>query len=90
MHRLNATVQAPSSDHEYNPSAPITFSSFVAAKVVEQFDVKVMMTNFRPTSADTERVFSLARISKNFLQNRLSTANHNRNVFLKKNISYLV
>ena len=90
MYRLNATVQAPSSDHEYNPFAPKTFSPFVAAKVVEQFDVKVMSTNFRPTSADTDRVYSLARISKNFLQNRLSTANHNRNVFLKKNISFLV
>ena len=42
------------------------------------------MTTFRPTSGDTERVFSRARISEKFLQSRLTPDNHNRNVFMKK------
>ena len=42
------------------------------------------MTNFGPTSGDTERVFSRARISKNFSRNRLTPDNHNGNVFMKK------
>ena len=33
---------------------------------------------------DTERMFSFARLNRNFLQNRLSTASHSRNVFLNR------
>ena len=45
--------------------------------------------NFRPSSVDPERLFSLCRLSRNYLQNRLSPENHSRNVFLNKNKRFL-
>ena len=47
----------------------------------------LFMKNFRPGSVDPERLVSLGRLSKNYLQNRLSAENHSRNVFLNKNKS---
>ena len=81
-------IQSSSSDHEYT-SEPISFPSFVASDIIDEFDMKFMMTNFWPTSADTERVFSLARISKNFWKIWLTPDNHSRTVFLEKYISLL-
>ena len=49
------------------------------------FDIMAAMTNFKPASVDPKRLFSYVRISKNYLQIRLSPDNHDRNVFLSKN-----
>ena len=51
----------------------------------QSFDIDVAMKSFRPTSADPERLFSLTRISRNFLQNRMLPENQARNAFLNKN-----
>ena len=42
------------------------------------------MKNFRLDSIDPERLFSLVRLSKNYLQNRLSAENYSGIVFLNK------
>ena len=60
-------------------------TSKMQSKPDNGFDIMAAMTNFKPASVDPERLFSYGRISKNYLQNRLSLANHDRNVFLSKN-----
>ena len=61
------------------------------AKWHEKFlvDIFAFLENFRPSSVDPERLFSLCRLSRNYLQNRLSPENHSRNVFLNKNKRFL-
>ena len=46
------------------------------------------MKNFRPTAEDTKRIFPISRISKNYLQGRLTPENHHRNVYLRKNLFF--
>ena len=49
------------------------------------FDILPYLTNFKPSSVDAERLFSLGRLSKNYLQSRMSPQTHERNVFIAKN-----
>ena len=79
-------MQVLSSDHGYFAgTSSMSFAENVYLVEDEQFDIKNHLSNLRPTSADPERLFSSARLSKIYLQNRSSTANHSRNVLLSKN-----
>ena len=80
----------PSDDHIYNQDANLTFEDFEIEVEENSFGIKKYMKNFQRTSADVERMFSLGRISKNFLQNRLLGENHSRNVFLDKKKSVVL
>ena len=85
IHRQTST-QPPSSDHGYvTTTKAMSFAEYVNRIEDNQFDIKEHLINFRPTSSDTERMFSLGRLSKNYLQTRLSPENHSRNLFLAKN-----
>ena len=79
------SVQIPTADHMYSEASDISFHDFDARTEMDNFEILEWLENFRPTSVDTERMFSFARLSRNFLQNRLSTASHSRNVFLNRN-----
>ena len=95
MNSLMFPVEEMSVVTEFKPSPPkngyvagtssMSFAEYVYRVEDEQFDVKNHLSNFRATSADPERLFSFARLFKNYLQNRLSPANHCRNAFLSKN-----
>ena len=81
--------QQPSEDHVYVGSEILSFQDFNSRVEKDVFDIMEFLKNFRPASVDPERLFSFCRLSKNFLQNRLSPENHSRNVFLNKNKHFL-
>ena len=81
--------QQPSEDHVYVGSEILSFQDFNSRVEKDVFDIMEFLENFRPASVDPERLFSFCRLSKNFLQNRLSPENHSRNVFLNKNKHFL-
>ena len=84
------TAQLPSSDHEYTTgSGSISFSAFVDRVNKDQFNILEFLLNYRPTSSDPERLFSLCRLSRNFLQCRMLPETLARNVFLNKNSHFL-
>ena len=85
---LNSTVPFSSDDHSYVPSHVLPLNEFLLTQQANNFDVRLYMKNFIPTSCDTERLFSLCRISKNFLQCRMSNEHYAKNVFLAKNNSF--
>ena len=62
----------------------ISFADFSQETEASKLEVRSYMKNFCPTPVDTERLFSVSRISKNYLQGRLTPENH-RNVYLRKN-----
>ena len=78
-------LQPASSDHTYLQSSVISFADFNQEIKASKFEVKAYMKNFRHTSVDMERLFSISRISKNYLQGRLTPENHHRNEYLRKN-----
>ena len=79
-------VQPASSDHIYLQCSISSIADFNQEIQTSKFEVKAFMKNFCPTSVDTERLFSTSRISKNYLQGRLTPPeNHHRNVYLRKN-----
>ena len=49
------------------------------------FHFNLYLKNFRCTSVDPGRLFSLGCLTKNYLQSRLIPENHDRNVFVAKN-----
>ena len=49
----------------------ISFHDFEARTEMDDFEILEWLENFRSTSVDTERMFSFARLRRNFLQNRL-------------------
>ena len=77
-------VQEPSADHAYNERAEMSFANFVYEQDESIFQLNNNLSDSKPTSADVERFFSSGRLSKNFLQSRMSSENHSTNVFLKK------
>ena len=85
---LNSTVPSSSDDHSYVPNHVLLLNEFLLTQEANDFDVRLYMKNFIPTSCDTERLFSLCRISKNFLQCRMSNEHYARNVFLAKKIAF--
>ena len=76
-------------DHGYNLGTEITLADFERRKCADDFRVEAYMITFKPASVDPERLFSLCRYSKNYLQCRMTAAHHARNVFLKKNEKFL-
>ena len=76
-------------DHLYNLDNDITFEDFSKKVTEEDFRIENYMKSFRPASVDPERLFSLCRYSKNYLQNRMTAENHARNVFITKNTQFL-
>lgn len=81
--------QQPSDEHGYVSSGRISYKEWKSEPSRNNFDIIGRLPNFKPCSVDVERLFSLGRLSKNYLQNRLSADNHNRNVFLSKNSSLI-
>ena len=79
------TPIADNQDHGYSVQPTLDFDAFNLDDDKQSFDIDVAMKSFRPTSADPERLFSLTRISRNFLQNRMLPENQARNAFLNKN-----
>ena len=70
-------------DHTYAPAIEVDFDAFVrASKPDDAFDIVTFLgDSFRPSSVDPERLFSLARISKTYLQNRLSPAHYRKPIW---------
>ena len=89
--RMPGTESAPTTaDHLYNPLGVISFSEFVKrSRPNNKVDIISFFENFKPASVDPERLFSYGRLTKNYLQNRLTTENHSRNVFINKNMHLL-
>ena len=79
------TPIADDHDHGYSVQPTLDFDAFNVDDDKQSFDIDVAMKSFRPTSADPERFFSLTRISRNFLQNRMLPENQARNAFWNKN-----
>ena len=77
--------QIPSSDHVYIDTPVMSFCNFTERTESEDFNILYFLKNFKPTSCDPERLFSLCRLSKNYLQNRMTPDNQSRNVFLAQN-----
>ena len=73
--------QQPSEDHVYVGSEILSFQDFNSRVEKDVFDIMEFLENFRPASVDTERLFSFCRLSKNFLQNRLSPENYHAMFF---------
>ena len=80
---------SPFTETQHSTVAKISYHDYVQRIDTENFHLEQWMQNFRGTSCDPERLFSYGRISKNFLQNRMTAENHSRNVFLNKNKSFL-
>ena len=55
-----ASVQIPSEDHAYNQQPALSFEQFLNECEEDSFDMTEFVVNFRPTSADVERMFSLS------------------------------
>ena len=72
-------------EHLYNLDNEITFEDFSEKVTETDCRVENYMKSFQPASVDPERLFSLCRISKNFLQNLMTAENHARIVFITKN-----
>ena len=86
MKNLNQTPQVVSADHAHiAPRKGCCFTEFVEQSMSDDFDIFSYMQSFKPTSCDPECLFSLCRLTKNYLQNRLTPVNRSRNVFLNKN-----
>ena len=82
------------SGHDYTPSEVMSLSTFKdlenqlnhsESNEESDFDILPYLTNFKPSTVDAERLFSLGRLSKNYLQRRMSPQIHERNVFIAKN-----
>ena len=73
----------------YNLDNIISFEDFSKKVTEEVFRIENYMKSFRPASVDPERLFSLCRCSKNYLQNRMTAENHARNVLITKNTQFL-
>ena len=85
-----SATQVASNDHQYVAvEESLSFAEFNNNCQLDEFDIFAFLENFRPSSVDPERLFSLCRLSRNYLQNRLSPENHSRNVFLNKNKRFL-
>ena len=82
---LTLSNQQPSEDHVYVGSKILSIQDFNSRVEKDVFNIMEFLETFRPASVDPERLFSFCRLSKNFLQNRLSPENHSRIVFLNKN-----
>ena len=77
-----------SADHQYSVCNSIpSYSKFSVASDSETLIVLDFMKVFCPGSIDPERLFSLGRLGRNYLPNRLSEENHSRSVVLNKNKS---
>ena len=76
-------------DHIYQTPDDLSIEEIEMRMQAEKFDVVKYLKNFKPLSCDPERLFSLARISKNHLQNSMKPETHSRNVFLNKNKRFL-
>ena len=64
----------------------MTFNDFLSRKrPAPSLDLSSVLLNLKPTSVDSERLFSLGRLSKNHLQGRMFAQHHDRNVILIKN-----
>ena len=88
--RSDSTADAEATDHQYNTQRVISFKDFVKrSKPDDQIDLVSIVDGFKPCSDDPERLFSYGRLSKTYLQNRLTPENHSRNVFINKNASLL-
>ena len=86
MKNLNQTPQVVSAGHAYiAPKKVCRLTEFVEQSMSDGFDIFSYIQNFRPISCDPECLFSLCRLTNNYLQNRLTPANHSRNVFFNKN-----
>ena len=75
-------------EHAYVSDDIIPLDGFLERVQDDEFDVRSHMKNFRPSSSDAERLFSLCLVNKNYLQTRMSVHHHQRNVFLNKNYAF--
>ena len=75
--------------HLYNLDNDITFEDFSNKVTGEDFRIETYMKSFRPASVAPERLFSLCRYSKNYLQNRMTAENHASIVSITKNTQLL-
>ena len=81
MKNLNQTPQVVSADHAYKaPKKVCRFTEFVEQSMSDDFDVFSYMQNFKPDSCDPESLFSLCRLTKNYLQSRLTPPNHSTHI----------
>ena len=76
-------------DHAYNIDNEVSFEDFSRRVSENDFHIEDYIKSFRPASVDPERLFSLCRYSKNYLQCRLTAEHHSRNVFINKNERFL-
>ena len=76
-------------DHAYNMDNEVSFEDFSRRVSEQDFIIEDYLKSFRPASVDPERLFSLCRFSKNYLQCRLTAEHHSRNVFINKNERFL-
>ena len=68
----------------------VSYQQFLKqSKPDEAFDLVQALDAFRPASIDPERLFSYGRVAKNYLQNRMSPYNQDRNVFINRNSQLL-
>ena len=83
--------QRSTDDHGYVSTSHISYNERKTQPFWINFNILKVLPNFKPCSVDVERLFLLGRISKIFLQSKLSTSSHshNRNVFLNKNHHFL-
>ena len=81
-------TQLPAAEHAYVSDDIIPLDEFLEEVQDDEFDVRSHMKNFRPSSSDAERLFSLCRLNRNYLQNCMSVHHHRRNVFLNKNYAF--
>ena len=70
----------------YSEASDISFHNFKARTEMDDFEILEWLDNIRPSTVDTEQMFS--RLSINFLQNSVSTASHSRNVFVNRNLLF--
>ena len=70
-------------DHAYNLDADVPFHDFSKPLLDENFYIQHYMKSFLPVSVDLERLFSLCRHSRNYLQCRMTVEKHSRNLFFR-------
>ena len=81
------SIRSQQFDQKVRPLSfrPEKFDLFTAT----HFIIEDYLKSFRPASVDPERLFSLCRFSKDYLQCRLTAEHHSRNVFINKNERFL-
>ena len=89
--RSDEIEASTTSGHVCVPPKVMSLQEFINIETIsrqeedDSFNPLPHLKNFKPSSVDAERLFSLAHLSKNFSQGRMKPDVHERNVFLTKN-----